>query len=135
MALIEWTADLTLGIKEIDNQHRRLVAMINDLHDAMRQGKGKEVLGKIIDGLAAYTETHFKTEEKYFDQFAYPKAYTHKSEHNNFVQKVTEFRAGFSEGKFGLSTEVMNYLSDWLKNHIRGSDREYLPVFKSNGLQ
>ena len=135
MALIEWTAGLTLGVQEIDNQHRRLVAMINDLNDAMRQGKGKDVMGKIIDGLIAYTATHFKLEEKYFDQFAYPEAYKHKSEHNKFVQKVSEFRAGFGKGKLGLSTEVMNFLSDWLKDHIQGSDRKYLPLFKSNGLK
>ena len=135
MALIEWTSSLQLGVEEIDNQHRKLVAMINDLNDAMRQGKGKTVLGKTVDGLSAYTATHFKTEEKYFQQFAYADAGPHVTEHDAFARKVADFRMAFAKGKLGLSIDVINFLSDWLKNHIQASDRKYVAHFKANGLK
>jgi hemerythrin len=135
MALIEWSSSLQLGVEEIDNQHRKLVAMINELNDAMRQGKGKTVLGKIVDGLTAYTGTHFKTEEKYFQQFAYAEATPHTDEHAAFVRKVTEFRTAFGKGKLGLSIDVINFLSDWLQNHILVSDRKYVAHFKASGLK
>lgn len=72
MALIQWDDSFSVKVAEIDQQHKRLIVMINELHDAMKQGKGKDALGKIINGLISYTATHFDTEERYFDQFEYP---------------------------------------------------------------
>lgn len=122
-------------MEAIDSQHRKLVSMINALNDAMRQGKGKEVLGKIMNGLYAYTATHFKTEEKYFEQLDYPETNKHVSEHTAFVKKVADFRAGFAKGKLGLSVDVINFLSDWLRDHIQGSNRRYVTLFKASGLK
>jgi len=135
MALIQWNDSLSVNVVEIDKQHQKLVGMINDLNEAMRQGKGKDILGKIVNGLISYAGTHFKTEEKYFDQFGYPEANSHKKEHSDFVAKVSEFKDGFEKGKITLSIEVMNFLSDWLRNHIKGVDRNYGPFFNAKGLK
>jgi hemerythrin len=135
MALIQWNDSFSVGVVEIDKQHQKLVGMINDLNDAMRQGKGKDVLGKIIKGLIGYAETHFRTEEKYFDQFGYPDANNHKKEHSDFVMKVAEFKDGFDRRKLGLSIEVMSFLSKWLQNHIKGVDKKYGPFFNEKGLK
>ena len=134
MPLIQWNNSLSINIVEIDRQHQNLVAMINDLNDGMRQGKGKDVLGKIIKVLIEYTVTHFKTEEKYFDQFGYPEANSHKQEHSYFINKVDEFKDNFETGKIGLSIPVMNFLSDWLQTHIKGTDKKYGPFLNEKGL-
>ncbi len=135
MALIQWNESLSVNVSEIDKQHEKLVSMINELDDAMRQGKGKVALGKIVTGLIGYAGTHFKTEEKYFDQFGYPETDGHKKEHSDFVVSVCEFQDGFEKGKFGLSITVMNFLSDWLQNHIKGSDKQYGPFLNEKGLK
>jgi len=135
MALIQWNDSLSVSVAEIDRQHQKLIGMINELNDAMRQGKGKDVLGKIINGLITYTGTHFKTEETYFDKFGYPDADSHKKEHSNFVRKVTEFKNGFEQSKIGLTIEIMNFLSDWLQKHIKGVDKKYAPFFNAKGLK
>ena len=135
MALIQWSNGLKLNIAEIDLQHHKLVTMINDLNDAMRLGRGKDVLGKILGGLIDYAGTHFNTEERYFDQFAYFGMREHKNEHAAFVRKICEFRDGFEKGKLGVSSQVLNFLSDWLKHHILGSDRKYVPFFVEKGLK
>ncbi|MEI6155206.1 MAG: bacteriohemerythrin [Deltaproteobacteria bacterium] len=135
MALINWNDGLSVKIVEIDKQHQKLIGMINDLDDAMRQGKGKDILGKIVNGLINYTGTHFKTEERYFDQFGYPDANSHKKEHANFVAKVSEFKDGFEKGNIGLTIKVMSFLSDWLQNHIKGVDKKYAPLFIEKGLK
>jgi hemerythrin len=135
MALIQWNEALSVQVAEIDGQHKRLIAMIGELDGAMREGKGRDVMGKIVNGLIGYTGTHFATEEKYFDQFGYPEADSHKAEHRNFVQKVSEFKAGFEAGRLGLSIQVMDFLSDWLKGHISGTDKKYAPFFKEKGLK
>jgi len=135
MALIQWNEGLSVGVAEIDRQHQQLIKMINELNDAMRQGKGKEVLGKIITGLANYTVTHFGTEEKYFAQYGYPEADSHKKAHADFTKKVTEFKSNFDQGRIGLSIEILDFLSDWLQKHIKVVDKKYGPFFNEKGLK
>jgi hemerythrin len=135
MALIQWNDTFSVKVAEIDQQHQKLVSMINELNDAMKQGKGKDALSKIINGLVSYTVTHFNTEEKYFARFGYPETDSHKKEHAAFVKKVSEFKDGFEKGKISLSIEVMNFLSDWLKNHINGTDKKYSQFFNEKGLK
>jgi hemerythrin len=134
MPLIDWSAELSVNVAEIDKQHQKLIGMINALNGAMRPGKGKDVLGGIIDELIEYTKAHFSMEERYFDEFMYPGAHAHKREHLEFVKKVSEFRSNFQQGKLGLSIEVMDFLSDWLKKHIMGTDKKYGPFFNEKGL-
>jgi hemerythrin len=135
MALFQWNPTLSVNIAEIDTQHQRLVDLINELNDAMVQGHGKQVLGNIIDGLAAYYITHFTTEEEFFDRYAYPAAAAHKQEHLDFIAKVDEFRQGLDEGRLGLSVSVLHFLGDWLHNHIKGSDMLYGPFLTAKGLK
>lgn len=135
MSLIEWNDTMSVSVAEIDNQHKKLVAMINELNDAMAKGKGKEAIGKIINELITYATTHFATEEKYFDMFKYPGALVHKKEHADFVKKVGEFQDGFSKGSLSLTIEVMRFLKDWLTKHILGSDKKYGPFFNEKGLK
>ncbi len=134
MSLIGWNDNLSLHIGEIDRQHQHLVKMVNELNDAMRQGKGKEVLSKTLSGLITYTASHFGTEEKYFKQYEYPATADHKKEHQAFVAKVVDFKEKFEGGRVGLSIEIMNFLSDWLIKHIQGSDKQYGPFLKAHGL-
>jgi len=135
MAIITWNDSLSVKVAEIDKQHQKLISIINELHDAMRLGKGKEILGKTVNGLIVYTATHFKLEEKYFAQFGYPDTDSHKKEHAAFVQKVSGFKDGFEKGKLTLTMDVMNFLSDWLKNHINGTDKKYSQFFNDKGLR
>ncbi len=134
MQLIKWDDNFSVKVKEIDEQHKKLVEMINALHDAMSEGKSKEILSDIIQKMIEYTDFHFKTEEKYFDKFDYPDSKKHKAEHINFVQKVTEFHDGYKSGKVFLSIEVMDFLKNWLHSHITGSDKNYTSFFNSKGL-
>ena len=135
MALIQWSNDLSVQIEIIDKQHQKLIAMINEINDAMRQGKGREIVGKIIDGLVSYTQTHFAVEENYFKQFAYPDTARHVVEHQEFVKKAAAFQSDFKNGKLTLSVQVINFLSDWLKHHILGTDKKYVPFLQQKGLK
>ena len=135
MPLIQWDDKLSVNVEEIDKQHQKLVQVINELQEAMQNRKGNEVLGKIIEEMVGYARTHFKTEEVYFDKFGYPEADSHKKEHAEFMDKVSDFKKDFDAGRIGLSVEVMNFLSDWLKNHIMGSDKNYSAFFNEKGLK
>ncbi|MFO7734874.1 MAG: bacteriohemerythrin [bacterium] len=135
MSLIKWNDNFSVNVEKIDNQHRKLISMINELNDKMRQGKGKEVLEKIISDLINYTAIHFQTEEKLFEKFRYPETAVHKKEHTDFVRKVSDFQKNFKAGKLGLSIDIMSFLSSWLKNHIKGTDKKYSEFFKEKGIE
>ncbi len=134
MALIDWDDSFSVHVKEIDGEHRKIVEMINELHDAMHRKRGKEALTGILHGLIDYAATHFKTEEKYFAEFGYPDAKMHESEHAEFAGKIAEFRKAFDAGKLGLSIDVMDYLDGWITNHIKVVDKKYSQFFNAKGL-
>lgn len=127
MAGLSWSDSFSVGVNEIDAQHKKLIDLLNKLSDAMRAGKGNDVLGGILNELISYTQTHFKTEERYFKQYNYPDTQAHVAEHNAFVKKVSEFKEGFDAGKLAVSIDVMKFLGDWLVKHIKGSDQKYAP--------
>ncbi len=135
MALLEWSDALKVNVAVIDRQHQRLVQMINDLNDAMKKGKGKDILGKILEEMVRYAMTHFSTEETYFDRYQYPEASKHRAEHAAFVDKVKQFKSDYEHNRVGLSIEILNFLSDWLVKHIQGSDKRYGLFFNQKGLQ
>ncbi len=134
MTLIDWDESMSVHVAEIDQQHKRLIAIINDLFDAMTEGKGKDALEEIVNGLISYTQLHFKTEEQYFDRFGYPDSSSHKIEHADFIQKISSFKEGVDRRQLGLSSEVLNFLSGWLKNHILKTDKKYSVYFNEKGL-
>jgi hemerythrin len=135
MPLIKWNDSFSVNIVEIDLQHQKLVSLINELNNAMLQGMGKAALTNILNELVAYTVNHFSIEEKYFAQYQYPNSDSHKKEHLVFVEKVASFKKDFDSGKLGLSIEVMNFLSNWLQTHIKGSDKKYQPFLNQKGLK
>jgi len=135
MPLIQWNDRFSVKIDEIDRQHQQLVTIINELYDAMKQGKGKDVLSGIIRNLIHYTKIHFQTEEKYFAKFNYPETAQHKREHDAFVDKVSDFKQDFEDGKLSVTISIMNFLSEWLQKHIKGSDQKYAKFFQENGLK
>jgi hemerythrin len=135
MALINWSDSFSVNVSEIDLQHKKLVTMINELSDAMKQGRGKDIMGKIVTDLINYALTHFITEEKYFDKFGYPETDSHNKEHTAFAQRVSDFKEGFENGRLSLSIEVLHFLSDWLQNHIKGTDKKYSQFFNEKGLR
>lgn len=135
MSLIRWNDSFSVNVSKIDQEHKKLVEMVNELTDAMKEGQGKEVLGEILNGLIAYTASHFQTEENYFRQVKYPYADEHKEEHVAFVQKVSEFKQEFDAGRATVSVNVLQFLSKWLQTHIKGADQKYSSYLNEKGIK
>ncbi len=133
--LVEWSDSLSVGVKQIDDQHKMLVNMINDLHQAMRQRRAKEVLLDLVGKLADYTVTHFGTEEKLFDKYGYPDTAKHKEIHAKFVAKVQETAEQLRAGTATVSMDLMRFLKDWLVGHIQGTDKKYTEFLHSKGVR
>ena len=132
---IVWTGKMSVGVELLDDDHKKLVAMLNDLHDGIHAGHGTERLERVLDGLAAYTGTHFAHEEEFFAQTDYPAAAEHILEHRKLTKLVLDVQARYKKGQFdALSLETMSFLKDWLQDHIQGTDKNYQAHLNANGI-
>lgn len=134
--LIEWTdKDFSVKVSEIDEQHKKLVELINQLFAAFKEGKAKKQIKDILKALVDYTIYHFGTEEKYFKEFDFENTDKHVEEHKKFAGQVAQFQEDFIAGKVSVTYDLMNFLKDWLINHIQKTDRNYTDCFNKNGLK
>jgi len=134
MAIFSWDDTLSVKVRQFDDQHKKLVDLINQLHDAMKVGKGKDVLGKTLKSLADYTQSHFTAEELLMRQHNYPNFEKHKKEHNQLILKVNDLQKKLQEGSTVLSQEVFVFLKEWVVTHIQVMDKEYGPFLNSKGV-
>lgn len=125
MSALDWNESMSVGFEPIDCQHRELVQILNDLFDADTQGRGPEMISDILTRLINYTSEHFSAEERYFDKFGYPWSDSHKEEHQKLLQQVHAFKESFDVRETVLTDEIKSFLTEWIVNHIMGSDKKF----------
>ncbi len=133
--LIIWSDRYSVGIARIDAQHRKLVDLINELHEAMLAGRGNAVIEKTLDALAAYTVSHFASEEGLMKQCAYPGYAEQKAEHEKLLAQLKLLQEK-SRGKGGiaLTLELASFLKHWLIDHIAALDKKYTAHLRAAGI-
>jgi methyl-accepting chemotaxis protein len=115
---ISWNDSISVKIDLFDNHHKKLIDLINQLFVSMEKGDGNRILLPILEELIEYTAYHFSAEEKVFAKYHYPDMESHVKEHNGFVLKAKELYSGLQEGSAVLTNEVLDFLQDWVINHI-----------------
>jgi len=135
MPLMTWTESMSVGVKILDDDHKKLVGMVNQLHDGIMDGHRAEALGKVLDQLVSYTKVHFDREEAMFTKTHYPELAGHKKEHDDLIKKASDLQARYKEGASSmLSLETMSFLKTWLAHHIQGCDKSYSAHLHSHGI-
>lgn len=132
--MLEWKEEYSLGLQEIDNQHIKLIELINRLYDAFIKRQQSDEVIKVIVELSEYIDVHFSTEEVYFKRFNYAETTEHIKEHHFFIEKVKEFQTQVKENKGRYVFNIINFLQDWLVNHITVTDKKYIECLKKNGV-
>jgi len=130
--LITWSDALSVNDPEIDSQHQQLIGMINDLHEAMREGKTQSIMGNLFNRLIEYTAKHFSYEEKRMKDCGYPNLVEHKAKHADLVKQVIALQGKFHSGSQHINMKVMNFLKEWITNHIQKGDKKYAPYLQNN---
>ncbi|MFQ5735389.1 MAG: bacteriohemerythrin [Thermodesulfobacteriota bacterium] len=134
MAFMEWSDELSVGVDTFDGHHKRLIELINKLHEAMRAGKGKDVVSGVLKSLRDYTQYHFSQEEKKMIALNFSGYLEHKGQHDNFVGKVDDCIAQYESGSTTITLKLMNFLMDWLRGHIMGTDKKYQSLFAEKNV-
>ncbi len=133
--LSQWHPNYSVFVKELDDQHKVLIDMINQIYNAYLQNLNKEKVLEIITKMSEYAALHFANEEKYFEKFGYEDAEKHISEHTNFLKKAAAFQSDYKQNKILLSLQVINFLQEWLNKHMLGTDKKYVSCFQNGGLK
>jgi hemerythrin len=131
---IEWFDVYSIDIKEIDLQHKHFIGILDNLYQTIKKGEAKE-LDRILKDLSDYAEMHFATEERYFDQFNYENAEEHKKEHRKLAADVEKFLKRKDKNKVIICNELLEFLEEWLHDHMANQDQKFTQCFKKHGLK
>jgi hemerythrin-like metal-binding protein len=134
MALMKWSSKYSVGVKTLNSQHTVLFDILNELHAAMMKGQASSVNGPLLHKLVDYTLGHFAAEEQMMTATRYPGLFQHRAKHHKLTRQVGEFVERYERGESRLNVELLNFLSDWLTNHILKSDKEYGPWLNERGV-
>ncbi|MDD2279402.1 MAG: bacteriohemerythrin [Bacteroidales bacterium] len=135
MSFLMWQSKYETGIESVDNDHRRLVSMIEDLYSAMSKGEAKEVINDIVKGLTDYAVVHFNREEELMESIGFADLEDHREIHQGFAKKVNSFQEMLASGQQNISVEVVAFLRDWLINHIQKTDMQFVKPYNERGTR
>ena len=135
MALMSWNNKYSVGVDELDNQHKKLMEILNELHAATMIGKAKEAAVKILPRLVVVAKEHFAAEERLMESIHFPGLDAHRAKHRDLTAKVAEFAARHEKGDPTVYMEALYFVRDWLHKHMQGEDQEYAAWLKSRGAR
>ena len=134
MAVFSWNDSYSVKVAKCDQQHMRLFDIINQLADAMRMGKGQDVVNQVVTDLLDYTNTHFQEEEALLQKANYPQLEAHQEMHRIFVKKVQSLQSQAQMGKRVNAAQLLSLMRDWLVNHIQKADKRYSAHLNAAGI-
>jgi hemerythrin len=132
--MIEWKNDMSVGVEEFDAHHRRIIDLINRLDAALKTGDDRKVTQEALAELSNYSFYHFFVEEEAMEKYHYTEYIQHKDEHLIFIDMIFHLIEDMHGDKQDTSRELLNFLVNWLKNHILKTDKKYTPCLRAGGM-
>jgi hemerythrin len=133
MSHFEWTEKCSVGIPELDAQHRHLMELVAKLATSMQAGEGEELVTTTLKELSHYAEWHLQREELVLRVRGYPGYAEHKAEHDNYRTKIAALQGLAERGDFGV--RITNFVTEWWRFHVLGSDQEYARYFRNQSTK
>lgn len=124
MAYFVWANDMVIDGGAIDEEHKKLVDLLNRLHDATSQGRGREVVGQLLTELISDTAQHLQHEEAAMAAAGFPNLERHKIGHQAFMDELHRLQQRYQQGSIAVAAQLSSVLRDWLSLHIRRNDKE-----------
>ena len=124
-SLFKWRNDFSVGIKELDDQHRSFFEILNRLAEAAGGTKGMVVVGPVLRELKEYSLHHFTEEENWLKVIGFPGLKHQEIQHEFFISQVTDLQDRYSKGDGNIPISTLEFLRDWLLNHILENDKKY----------
>lgn len=132
--LFKWSDEFSVHVQEIDEQHKVLVGLLNELHVAIREHHGKDTSRAVLDRLAEYTRTHFLLEESLMRLTHFPGFEKHKQQHEELIAQVRDLQQKLDNENVTITFELLHFLKGWLVHHINESDKVLGAHVQQSGL-
>ena len=132
--MIKWDDKYSVGISMIDEEHKKFIDIINKVIVAKEHNDNPEGVREVLYEMIKYALNHFATEETYMIKFNFPEFQLHRNEHLDFTDKAVANINKVINGDYQVANELLEYLKQWLLNHIQKTDRKYIDCFNKNGL-
>ena len=135
METITWSSAFSVENEELDNQHKEFLELIREAYAKIGGRLSHGELDGLLDRLYAHANSHFATEEKYFKEINYERAEEHIKMHNEIRAEILRFKEK-SNGDVSekIAWELIDFLENWLVDHIMKQDKLYVEAFKASGL-
>jgi hemerythrin-like metal-binding protein len=130
-----WDDSYSVKVRRLDDEHQQLFSIINQLHEGMKAGRGKDVMQNVLNQLLCYTEQHFTDEEALMQLAEYSWINAHVAVHRQFVREIKAFSQDFQSGAAPISVEMLEFLRNWLAQHIMGTDHQYAATLNEFGIR
>ncbi len=134
MKTINWRDEFSVGVAEMDQQHKKLLAIINRLVDEQKVLTDPKTIADLLTGMIDYADEHFRAEEFLMAEYGYDRKTEQEAAHQAFIEKTQSFCLASDFGPNILSEALLNYLGTWLVAHILTEDMQYKAFFKSKGV-
>ena len=145
MVFFQRQPEFSVNIAEIDRQHKRLIDLVNQLHDAIEKSnqlatmdsvlREMNTITSVINEMLDYAIYHFSTEEKHMLDYHYPQYDQHKEEHLSFIENIKTFEHDFQKTKTRLSLDIAEFIMNWWQEHILNTDKQCGTFLHQNGLR
>lgn len=134
---VQWTKEISVGIQEIDEQHKHLVQLLNELFDVMVSNSPERdaVARNTLEELLSYTSVHFAVEESLFRIFNYPGYDSHKLKHDRLKSEVAEIGRRVRNGEKRIDSALLIFMKNWITTHIMHEDKGYAPFLLEQGVR
>lgn len=132
---VEWKNEYSVGIDSIDQQHKRLINLINQLSTAVDYSTGEEFEREALAALVDYTKTHFGYEEKLMEENGYPDFENHRAQHKKMIAEVDVVLNEYEQDHDKAMSHAIDYLKNWLIKHINGTDKQYSSFLIGKGVR
>jgi len=130
---IDWSDKYSVGIESIDEQHKKLINLINTLQTVVDYNTGEEFERECLAAVVDYTKTHFVYEEGLMRKYGYPDFESHKAQHQKMIDKVNDLLAAYEKNPKSAMKDALDFLKQWLIRHINGTDKQYSEFLLSKG--
>lgn len=131
--LVEKSQAMITGIEELDEQHHRIIDMLNEIFAAYQSEAKRAQIKEMLKMLIDYTSWHFSNEERYFDEFGFEETEAHKKSHAGFTNEVSKFSKAYDK-RTEQFDDFLQYVKHWIESHFTTDDQKYVALFKSKGL-
>jgi len=139
---VTWDESLSVGVAELDSDHKKLLAILDDFSTACYAGQGSQDLHDILARLIENAKHHFDKEEALMDRHGYPMLAEHKKEHLKLIEQMERLErslraeaADAAAFPLSVSNDTMKFLNNWLTDHIKADDLSYKPHLNSMGVR